>query len=75
MVSDLDIYRSANLLIKRYRADAPIEASRMVDRMLELDDTEGRAVWQRIFGARSVCARSKPFPPLGPPSASRGQDG
>jgi hypothetical protein len=48
MISDLDIYRAANLLIDRYGADALIEAARMIDRMLELGDPEGQAVWRRI---------------------------
>ena len=34
MVSDLDIYRAANMLIERHGADALIEAARMIDRML-----------------------------------------
>ena len=48
MISDLNIYRAANLVIKRHGSDAVIEAARMVDRMLELGDPEGRALWQRI---------------------------
>ena len=48
MISDLDIYRDANLLIERHGADAVIEAARMIDRMLELSDPEGRSVWKRI---------------------------
>ena len=48
MTSDLDIYRAANLVIKRHGSDAVIEAARMVDRMLELDDLEGRDLWRRI---------------------------
>jgi hypothetical protein len=38
MISDLDISRAANLVIKRHGPDAVIEAVRMVDRMLELGD-------------------------------------
>ena len=48
MVSELDIYRAANLLIERHGPDAPTEAARMIDRMLELSDGEGQAVWRRI---------------------------
>jgi hypothetical protein len=51
VVSDLDIYRAANLLIDRYGADALIAAARMIDRMLELGDPEGPLVWKRIKGA------------------------
>ena len=48
MISDLDIYRAANLLIDRHGAAAPIEAGKMIDRMLDIGDTEGRLVWWRI---------------------------
>ena len=48
MISELDIYRAANLVINRHGGDAIIEAARMVDRMLELGDRDGRALWQRI---------------------------
>jgi hypothetical protein len=48
MIPDLDIYRAANLLIERHGAEALIEAGRMIDRMLDYGDLEGRAVWQRI---------------------------
>ncbi len=34
MTPDLDIYRSANILVKRQGKDAPIEAGMRVDAML-----------------------------------------
>jgi hypothetical protein len=43
VIPELDIYRAANLLIDRHGGDALIEAARMIDRMLELDDPEGAA--------------------------------
>ena len=51
MISDLEIYRAANLVIKRHGGDAVIEAARMVDR---IGDPEGRALWQRIRRAIEV---------------------
>jgi len=54
MISESDIYRAANLVIKRHGGDAVIEAAQMVDRMLELGDREGRALWQRIYRAIEV---------------------
>ena len=48
MVTDLDIYRAANMLIERHGADALVEAARMIDTMLDHGDTEGRQVWRRI---------------------------
>ena len=54
MISEQDIYRAANLVIKRHGGDDVIEAARMVDRMLELGDPEGRAPWRRIRRAIEV---------------------
>ena len=48
MVTELDIYRAANLLIERHGTAALIEAARMIDRMLDHGNMEGRQVWQRI---------------------------
>ena len=39
MIPDLDIYRSANLLVKQHGDDAPIEAVMRADAMLEKGDT------------------------------------
>ncbi len=35
MISDLDIYRTANVLVKQYGQDAPIQASTRAGAMLE----------------------------------------
>ncbi len=51
MTSDLDVYRSAHLLIKRHGDDAPIEAAMRADKLAEDGDMEGRAVWLRIVKA------------------------
>ena len=51
MISDLDIYRSANLLVKQHGEDAPIEAAMRADAMLEAGDLGGYAVWKRILRA------------------------
>jgi hypothetical protein len=51
VISELDIYRAANLLIDRHGGDVLIEAARMIDRMLERGGGEGRQVWRRIKAA------------------------
>ncbi len=51
MIPDLDIYRSANLLVKRHGQDAPIHAAMRADAMLEKGDLDGYAVWKRILRA------------------------
>ena len=48
MTSDLDLYRSANELIKQHGEDAPILAAMRADELMEAGDMEGRAVWLRI---------------------------
>jgi hypothetical protein len=48
MVSDLDIWRAANLLIGRYGAGAELQAAQRADVMLDRGDFEGRLVWARI---------------------------
>jgi hypothetical protein len=48
MVSNLDIWRAANLLIREHGDDAELEAARLQDLMLDRDDDEGRRVWARI---------------------------
>jgi hypothetical protein len=48
MISDLDIYRAANMLIERHGDDAPIEAAWRADLMLKRGDRHGQLVWLRI---------------------------
>ncbi len=51
ITSDLDIYRSANLLVKHHGEDAPIQAAMRADPMLEKGDLDGYAVWKRVLRA------------------------
>ena len=62
MVPDLDIWRAANLLIRRYGDRAGHEAARRADEMLDRGDREGQMVWMRI--ARAVAEFQAP--PKGP---------
>ncbi len=51
MIPDLDIYRSANALVKRHGQDAPIQAAMRADELLEAGDLDGYTVWKRILRA------------------------
>jgi len=51
MIPDRDIWRAANLLIRKHRADAEIVAARRADEMLERGDRDGQLVWIRISRA------------------------
>jgi hypothetical protein len=48
MISDLDIWRAANLLVKQHGADAEIVAARRAGELMEREDWDDRAVWLRI---------------------------
>ena len=49
MISDLDIWRAANLLMRRQHGDqAELEACRLADLMLDRGDHDGQVVWLRI---------------------------
>ncbi len=50
-MSRINIYRSANVLIRQHGEDAAIEAAMRADAMLEKGDLEGQAVWKRIVRA------------------------
>ena len=51
MPDDLDIFRSAQVLVKQHGEDAPIHAAMRADAMLEKGDMKGYAVWKRIVKA------------------------
>ena len=59
-VSDLDIYRSANLLVKQHGAEAAIEAALRADAMLDKGDLDGQRVWLRIRKAIDVLLDTRP---------------
>ena len=49
--SSLDIYRSAQVLVKAYGQEAPQVAAEKKALMLERGDAEGLVVWRRIMTA------------------------
>ena len=59
---DLDIYRSANLLVKQHGEDAPIEDAMRADTMLERADLDGYDVWKRILWAVGELQGVEPGP-------------
>ena len=51
MIPDLDIFRSANLLVKQRGEDASIEAAMRADAMLVKGYMDGYRTWRRILRA------------------------
>ncbi len=47
-IPDIDIYRSAKLLVEQHGAYALIEAALKADELLDAGDLDGQAVWLRI---------------------------
>jgi len=60
MISDLDIYRSANVLVKRHGQDAPIHAAMKADALLDKGDLDGYAVWRRMLKAVEELQQERP---------------
>lgn len=59
-MTDLDIWRSANILLKRYAGEAVFIASRRADALLDLGDPEGCRTWVRIAKAIDALERQLP---------------
>jgi hypothetical protein len=58
MLSDLDVYRAAHLMLHQYGDDAELEAARCADRMFGRGDREETLTWFRICrtGQRGIPA-------------------
>ena len=51
MPEEIDIYRSAKLLINQHGEDAPIFAAQQADACLEKGNLDGKAVWMGVIRA------------------------
>ncbi len=51
MSSDSDIYRAANLIIRKYGDGAIIYAGARADRLLEIGNEKGNGLWLKVLGA------------------------
>ncbi len=60
MIPNIDIWRSANVMVKRYGEDAALEAAKRADELLEAGDMDGCAIWKRIVAAVEDLQRTKP---------------
>ncbi len=60
MTSEIDIYRTANVLVKRYGEDAALEAAQRADAMLEKGCLDGQRIWTRVLAAVKEIQRQEP---------------
>ena len=61
-MDDIDIFRSAKLLLDKHGRDAQLIAIKRATKMLDAGDMDGYAVWKRILGAIKDTERETPHP-------------
>ena len=59
-MEDIDVWRTAHHMMKRYGDDAAVRAAMRADALLADGDTEGFHVWQRIVAAIGELGRESP---------------
>ena len=64
MIPEIDIWRVANLMLKRYGDLAEVESARRADELWEAGDAAGVAVWRRVIGAVRQLAHVIPPGPI-----------
>lgn len=64
MVSEIDIWRTANLIIQQHGEGAQWEAARLGDLAIENGDPEGERVWVDVLKAVKSLMDVKPPGPV-----------
>jgi hypothetical protein len=64
VIPEIDIWRAANLMLKRYGDKALEESAARGDELAAQDDYSGEAVWRRITDAVRQLANQTPAGPL-----------
>ena len=59
MLDQIDIYRTANLMIRRHGNQAQIEAALKADALLDAGDVEGSATWRKVLKAIQELQRDR----------------
>ena len=60
MIPEIDIWRAASLMLKRYGEKALEESAARSDQLFAEQDHDGAAVWRRIIDAVSQLANTTP---------------
>jgi hypothetical protein len=64
VIPEIDIWRVANLMLKRYGDNAEVESARRADEFAATGDIDGAAVWCRIVDAIGQLANTTPSGPV-----------
>ena len=59
-IPDADVWRAANMLVKRHGRDAAVVAAQRADEFLAAGDADGQAVWKCIVEAIIELLRVEP---------------
>ena len=60
MIPEIDIWRAAQLMLKRYGDNALEESAARADQLVAAGDDSGEAVWRRITTAVTQLANATP---------------
>ncbi len=60
MTSDIDIYRTASVLIREHGEEADFVAAQRADSFLDAGDMDGLAAWKRVLAAIKEIQREEP---------------
>jgi hypothetical protein len=60
MTSDLDIFRTATVLIREHGDEATLAAAERAESFLEAGDVDGSVVWKRVLAAVKEIQRQEP---------------
>jgi hypothetical protein len=60
VTGEIDIWRSAKLLMHQHGADADLYASARIDTMIASGDPNGETVWRRVLAAIKELQRERP---------------
>jgi len=64
MIPEIDIWRVANLMLKRYGDEADIESAIRAEELADAGEWAGAAVWRRIIDAIGQLENTTPPRPL-----------
>ncbi len=60
MISDLDLWRVAHVMVKRYGDGSAIEAAMRADEFLDQGNLDGQRLWMRIMRTIEELQRERP---------------
>lgn len=60
MIPEIDVWRTAHLLIKQHGEDAAVQAAFRADALFAKGDLDGYSVWKRIVAAINDLQSNKP---------------